>query len=51
MGSSGYVYVLLNQSLPGCVKIGKTTRDTATRAAELSSATGVPTPFMVAYDA
>lgn len=51
MGSSGYVYVLLNQSLPGCVKIGKTTRDTATRAAELSSATGVPTPFMVAFEA
>lgn len=51
MGSSGYVYVLLNQSLPGCVKIGKTTRDTATRAVELSSATGVPTPFMVAYEA
>lgn len=51
MKSSGHVYVLINQSLPGCVKIGKTTRDSATRAAELSSATGVPTPFMVAYDA
>lgn len=51
MGSPGYVYVLLNQSLPGCVKIGKTIRDPAARAAELSSATGVPTPFAVAYDA
>jgi T5orf172 domain len=48
---SGYVYVLLNPSLPDCVKIGKTTREPATRAAELSSATGVPTPFLVAYEA
>jgi TPR repeat protein len=51
MASAGYVYVLVNPSLPDCVKIGKTTRDTATRAAELSAATGVPTPFMVAYEA
>lgn len=51
MGSPGFVYVLLNPSIPGCVKIGKTTRDTATRAAELSAATGVPTPFLVAYEA
>lgn len=51
MGRAGFVYVLINQSLPGCVKIGKTTRDTAARAAELSAATGVPTPFLIAYDA
>lgn len=51
MAAAGYVYVLVNPSLPDCVKIGKTTRDTATRAAELSAATGVPTPFMVAYEA
>lgn len=51
MGSSGYVYVLINQSFPGCMKIGKTTRDTDKRAAELSSATGVPTPFIIAYEA
>lgn len=49
--AQGYVYVLINQSLPGCVKIGKTTRSGASRAAELSSATGVPTPFLVAYEA
>lgn len=47
----GFVYVLMNQSLPGCVKIGRTTRDCAARAAELSSATGVPTPFLVAFEA
>lgn len=51
MGSPGYVYVLVNPSLPNCVKIGKTRVDPSSRAGELSSATGVPTPFIVAYDA
>lgn len=51
MKNSGYIYVLVNQSLPGCVKIGKTRRDATMRAAELSQATGVPTPFIVAYEA
>lgn len=37
--------------MPGCVKIGKTTRDSTARAAELSTATGVPTPFLVVYEA
>ncbi len=46
----GYIYVLINPSLEGLVKIGKTSRDPKTRAAELSSATGVPTPFIVAYE-
>jgi hypothetical protein len=31
--------------MPGMVKIGRTTRDPATRAGELTSASGVPTPF------
>jgi tetratricopeptide (TPR) repeat protein len=51
MGTPGYVYALINQSLPNCVKIGKTTKDPSSRATELSSATGVPTPFCVAYEA
>ncbi len=50
MGSPGYVYVLINPSISGSVKIGKTTRDSAARAAELSASTGVPTPFVVAYE-
>jgi hypothetical protein len=50
-GKQGFVYVLINQALPNCVKIGRTTRDSAARAAELSSATGVPTPFLVAFEA
>ena len=33
------------------IKIGKTSREPEERAKELSSATGVPTPFIVAYDA
>lgn len=48
--SSGSVYVLANSSMPGLVKVGKTTRDPQERAAELSSATGLPTPFIVVYD-
>lgn len=45
----GYVYVLINPSLNGIVKIGKTQNSPEERAKELSSATGVPTPFFVAY--
>ena len=45
----GYVYILENASMPGLIKIGKTSRDSIERARELSSATGVPTPFKVAF--
>jgi len=51
VGNPGWVYVLVNQSLKNCVKIGRTTTDPASRASEISSATGVPTPFIVAYEA
>lgn len=44
--SKGIVYVMTNSSMPGIVKIGMTTRTTASRAAELYQ-TGVPTPFEV----
>lgn len=47
--SFGYVYVMINPSLPDVVKIGKTTREPCERAKELSSATGVPTPFILVY--
>ena len=46
----GYVYVLVNSSLPGLVKVGKTTRLPSERAGELSAVTGVPTPFIVAFE-
>ena len=46
----GWVYVLVNSSTPGLVKVGRTARFAAERAAELSAVTGVATPFIVAYD-
>jgi hypothetical protein len=49
LSQAGYVYVLLNPSMEGMVKIGKTTRDPENRVSELSSATGVPTPFILIY--
>lgn len=36
--------------MPGLVKVGKTTRLPSERANELSGVTGVPTPFIVAYE-
>lgn len=50
MNNPGYIYVLINYSMENLVKVGKTTRDVEERAKELSSATGVPTPFIVAFD-
>lgn len=47
--SKGYVYVLSNPSMPGLVKIGKTTRLAGMRAVELYQ-TGVPTPFRVEHE-
>jgi len=49
MTEPGFIYALINPSLEGLVKVGSTTRDPETRASELSSATGIPTPFIVAY--
>ncbi len=48
--SEGTVYVLTNPSMPGMVKIGKTTRDVSFRLADLYS-TGVPLPFECEYAA
>jgi hypothetical protein len=47
---AGWVYVLVNSSIPGLAKVGRTSRDPAGRAVELSAVTGVPTPFVVAFD-
>lgn len=48
--SSGTIYILMNPTLKGLLKIGKTTKTAEERAAELSRGTGVPRPFYVAYD-
>ena len=47
---AGYIYILINASFPGLLKIGRTTRSSGERAAEISNGTGVPTPFSVAYE-
>lgn len=45
----GYIYIAINASIPGYVKIGRTVRTPDARAAEFSASTGVPTPFLIAY--
>lgn len=45
----GFVYILSNESMPDLVKIGMTTRSPEKRAKEISSVTGVPIPYVVAY--
>jgi T5orf172 domain-containing protein len=46
----GYVYVMINASMPGLVKIGSTSRAPDERAKEISQGTGIATPFLVAYE-
>jgi hypothetical protein len=46
----GWVYVLVNSSIPGMFKVGRTTRLPSERAAELSAASGVATPFVIAFE-
>lgn len=45
---AGWVYILSNEYMPGIYKIGMTTTSPEARAKELSSATGVPSPFKIA---
>jgi len=49
MNEPGFIYILVNPSMEGFVKIGKTTREPEDRAKEISQATGVATPFYVAF--
>lgn len=51
MSDSGFIYVLINPAMEGLEKVGKTTRDPKERAKELSAATGIPTPFVLVFDA
>lgn len=46
--SRGYVYILSNPSMPGIIKIGKTTRSVEQRCLELYQ-TGVPMPFNIVH--
>ena len=47
--TAGFVYILSNPSMPNIVKIGSTERNVRERVSELSSTTGVPTPFHIEY--
>jgi hypothetical protein len=44
----GWVYIIVNKSMPGLVKVGYTDRSPNKRATELTG-TGMPTPYSVAY--
>lgn len=48
--TAGYVYLLVNPSMPGLVKVGRTSHPPSERAAALGGATGVPTPFEVVFE-
>ena len=50
MGSEGFIYALVNPSMPGLVKVGRSTRGADERVRELSG-TSTPTPFVVIYEA
>lgn len=46
---NSWVYILSNPSLPGLLKIGYTNLTPDKRAGQISSSTGVPTPFKVEF--
>lgn len=48
---AGYIYLMVNPSMEGLVKIGKTSRNPIDRVKELGTATGVPTPFILVFQA
>ena len=41
----GFIYIAVNETMPGLVKIGQTTIAPSERVRQLSQATGVPKPF------
>jgi len=47
----GFVYVLINEAMPGYVKIGKTSTSVEQRILELSRSSAVPLPFECYYAA
>jgi len=49
--NKGFVYILINPAFTGFVKVGRTIKEPEIRARELSSGSGVPAPYAVAWDA
>ena len=49
---AGWIYVMTNPSMPGLIKIGMSSQDPKMhRVKELSHSTGVPSAFVVEYQA
>lgn len=48
-GSKGSVYLFVNGSMPGVIKVGSTADDPHVRAQQLTASTSSPTPFYCAY--
>lgn len=46
----GWIYILGNSHMRGILKIGRTDRSPRERVDELSSASGIPTPFILIWD-
>ena len=46
-----YVYILINEAMPGLVKIGRTTTSVKQRMSELNQPAGIPLPFTCYYAA
>ncbi len=45
--NQGFIYILINEAMPGVVKVGRTKGEPISRANQLSSATGVPEKFSI----
>ncbi len=46
-----YVYILINEAMPGLIKIGRTTTSVKQRISELNAPAGIPLPFTCYYAA
>ena len=46
-----YVYILINEAMPGMIKIGRTTTSVKQRISELNAPAGIPLPFTCYYAA
>jgi hypothetical protein len=46
-----FVYILINEAMPGLIKIGRTTTTVKQRISELNSPAGIPLPFTCYYAA
>jgi T5orf172 domain len=46
-----FVYILINEAMPGLIKIGRTTTSVKQRISELNAPAGIPLPFTCYYAA